>query len=124
MLAAEFRAYLVEAVRARTARSTTADDVLNRCLAMQTAGLPGMDDLGIRNNLIGLIIGAIPTTSKAAVQALDQLLDRPDALAGAQQAARDGDDDLLARYVFEALRFRNPIGHPWRSTPGRLQPPR
>ena len=32
-----------------------------------------MDDLGIRNNLIGLIIGAIPTTSKAAIQALDQL---------------------------------------------------
>jgi cytochrome P450 len=107
-LAAEFRAYLDEAVRARKAKSTTADDVLNRCLAMQTAGLPGMDDLGIRNNLIGLIIGAIPTTSKAAVQALDQLLDRPDALAGAQQAARDGDDNALARYVFEALRF-NPV---------------
>ncbi len=67
-----------------------------------------MDDLGIRNNLVGLVIGAVPTISKAAVQALDQLLDRPDALAGAQRAAQAGDDDLLARHVFEALRF-NPV---------------
>jgi cytochrome P450 len=75
---------------------------------MQRAGLPGMDDLGIRNNLIGLLIGLVPTTSKAAIQALDQLLNRPDALAGAQRAAASGDDAALANYVFEALRF-NPV---------------
>ena len=67
-----------------------------------------MEDLDIRNNLLGLLIGAVPTTSRAAVQALDQLLARPGALAGAQRAARDGDDRLLAAHVFEALRF-NPI---------------
>jgi cytochrome P450 len=67
-----------------------------------------MDDLGIRNNLIGLIIGAVPTISKAAVQALDQLLDRPEVLAAAQEAARKNDDAGLANYVFEALRF-NPL---------------
>jgi cytochrome P450 len=33
------------------------------------------------------------------------LLDRPDKLAEAQQAARADDDPLLAQYVFEALRF-------------------
>jgi len=104
----ECRAYLDGVIRDRKARPSDADDVLNRCLAMQKAGVPGMDDLGIRNNLIGLIIGAVPTTSKAAVQALDQLLDRPDALAGAQRAARASDDPLLARHVFEALRF-NPV---------------
>ena len=42
-------------------------------------------------------------------QALEQLLRRPDALAGAQQAARDGDDKLLAGYFFEAMRF-DPLG--------------
>jgi cytochrome P450 len=67
-----------------------------------------MDDLGIRNNLIGLLIGAVPTTSKAAIQALNELLDRPDALAAAGRAARADDDQLLARYIFEALRF-NPV---------------
>src|SRR3954464_2055611 len=93
---------------------------------MQAAGLPGMDDLAIRNNLIGLVIGAVPTTSKAAVLALDQLLhppaalpaaaalaldqrlERPGAVAGAQRAARADDDALLARHIFEALRF-NPV---------------
>ncbi|HEY2010021.1 MAG TPA: cytochrome P450 [Rhizomicrobium sp.] len=103
-----YRAQLDDVIAQRKAHPTSTDDILNRCLAMQQAGLPGMDDLGIRNNLIGLVIGAIPTTSKAAVQALDQLLNRPAILEGAQSAARNGDDELLARYVFEALRF-NPL---------------
>jgi len=106
--AAQCRTYLDAAIQARKAEPTAADDVMNRCLAMQRAGLPGMDDLGIRNYLIGLLIGAVPTTSKAAILALDQLLNRPDALAGAQDAARADDDALLAAYVFEALRF-NPV---------------
>lgn len=81
------------------------DDVLARCLALQKAGVPGMDDLGIRNNLLGLFVGAIPTTSKCCTQALDELLKRPAELAKAQEAARSDDDSLLAQYVFEALRF-------------------
>jgi cytochrome P450 len=106
--AADFRAYLDQAIAARKAQPTTADDVLNRCLAMQAAGLPGMDDLGIRNNLIGLMIGEVPTTSKAAIQALDQLLDRPKALAAAHAAAIADDDAALSALVFEAMRF-NPV---------------
>jgi cytochrome P450 len=106
--AAQCCAYLDAVIKERKAHPSSRDDVLNRCLAMQAAGLPGMDDLGIRNNLVGLVIGAVPTTSKAAVQALDQLLDRPEALAGAQDAARADDDASLARYIFEALRF-NPV---------------
>lgn len=104
----ECRDYLDQAIAARKRAPTPTDDVLNRCLAMQAAGLPGMDDLDIRNNLIGLIIGAIPTLSRAAVQALDQLLERPDALAQAQQAAGADDDAALARCLNEALRF-NPL---------------
>jgi len=38
-------------------------------------------------------------------QALEQLLRRPEALAGAQAAASKGDDQLLAGYIFEAMRF-------------------
>jgi cytochrome P450 len=96
------------AIAQRKASGEAKDDVLGRCLVLQKAGEPGMDDLGIRNNLIGLFIGAIPTISRACVQALDQLLDRPQALASAQAAARSGDDALLAAHVFEAFRF-NPI---------------
>ena len=70
-------------------RAKLQDDVLGRCLLLQKAGSPGMN-LGIRNNLIGLVIGAIPTISKAKVQALDELLERPQALASAQAVARAG----------------------------------
>lgn len=109
--AAQCRTYLDALIQERKASPGDRDDILNRCLAMQRAGLPGMDDICIRNNMIGLIIGAVPTISKAAVQALDQLLDRPLALERAQRAARADDDALLARYVWEALRFApvNPV---------------
>lgn len=102
---AKARAWLDATIASRKAHSTGADDVLGRCLSMQQIGLPAMDDLGIRNNLLGLLVGAIPTTAKCCAQALDQLLDRPAELAGAQAAAAASDDGLLSRYVFEALRF-------------------
>jgi cytochrome P450 len=83
------------------------DDLLGRALVLQ-ASRPEFDDIAIRNNLVGIIIGAIPTLSKASVFALDALLARPEALAGAKEAARNGSDAALGAYVFEALRF-NPI---------------
>jgi cytochrome P450 len=103
--AARMCTYLDQAIAARKAHPSLKDDVLGRCLAMQRIGLPGMDDLAIRNNLLGLIVGAIPTTSKCCAQALDQLMNRPAELARAQAAAAAGDAALLARYIFEALRF-------------------
>jgi len=102
---AKTRAWLDRTIVARKANPTAKDDVLGRCLALQSAGVSAMTDLDIRNNLLGLLVGAIPTTSKCCAQALDQLLNRPEQLAGAQAAARADDDPLLARYVFEALRF-------------------
>jgi cytochrome P450 len=109
--ASAFRAWMDGHIADRKADRGARDDVLGRCLAMQAGGLPGMSDKDIRNNLIGLLIGELPTTSAASILALDELLDRPDALAGAQAAARAGDDALLAAHVFEALRFRplNPV---------------
>lgn len=106
--AAALRSYLDDHIAARKAKPTKDDDVLNRCLALQKADTPGMSDLGIRNNLLGLLIGAIPTISKASCFAIYELLNRPEQLAGAQAAARDGNDALMANYVWEALRF-NPF---------------
>lgn len=102
------RSYLDGAIAERRTSPTQDDDVLNRCLAMQRAGLPGMDDLSIRNNLLGLAVGAIATISMSSTNALDYLLDSPSALAKAQSAARSGDDQLLAACVLEALRFNPP----------------
>ena len=92
---------------ARKASGDKKDDLVGRALALQ-AGAPEFNDIAIRNNLIGIVIGAIPTISKASVQAVEQLLDRPEALAGARAAALAGDEALLGAYVFEALRF-NPV---------------
>lgn len=87
------------------------DDVLGRCLNLQSIGVPGMDDLSIRTNLLGLFVGAIPTTSKCCAQALDELLKRPQDFAKAQLAAASNDDTLFSDYIFEALRFNpnNPV---------------
>lgn len=106
--AAACRAMLDAAIAARKTAPTPANDVLARCLALQASGTDGFDDTAIRDNLIGMVIGCIPTLSKAAIQALDTLLARPDALAGAQRAASEGDMPRLAAHVFEALRF-NPV---------------
>ena len=103
--AAQARLWLDDCIAQRKSSGEQKDDVLGRCLALQSIGAPGMDDLGIRNNLIGLITGAIPTTSKCCAQALDQLLARPEVLAQAHAAAAAGNSALFAAYVFEALRF-------------------
>jgi cytochrome P450 len=103
--AVEARAWLDQVIAERKKKDALQDDVVGRCLALQKAGVPGMDDVGIRNNLLGLIIGAIPTTSKCCAQVLDVLLKRPDKLEECQQAARTDNDALVAQYAFEALRF-------------------
>ena len=109
--AASLRAYLDSVIAARKASGEVRDDILGRCLVLQASGAPGMDDLGVRNNLVGLLIGELPTTSCAANRALDQLLSRPAALASARAAALADDDARLAQHVYEALRFYpvNPI---------------
>jgi cytochrome P450 len=113
---AKTRAWLDSSIKNRKAQPSQpgtpqCDDVLGRCLALQNAGVPGMDDSTIRTNLLGLFVGAIPTTSKSCTQALDELLKRPADLAKAQDAAASNNDSLLADYVFEALRFNpnNPV---------------
>lgn len=105
--AARARDWLDRSIAQRKSQSPASqpDDVIGRCFALQRAGVPGMDDIAIRSNLLGLLVGAIPTTSKCCSQALDQLLNRPDKLDEAQQAARSDNDALFAGYVFEALRF-------------------
>ncbi|MFN3371080.1 MAG: cytochrome P450 [Sphingomonadaceae bacterium] len=87
------------------------DTLLGRAVAAGAAGEPAFDSDGLRANLIGILIGAVPTLSKAACLALDELLRRPADLAKAHAAARAGDEDGVAGYLWEALRFQplNPV---------------
>jgi cytochrome P450/glutathione S-transferase len=91
-----------KATRANGGRG--ADDVLGRLLALQEQA-PWLDDDAVCRNLGGMIVGAVETTSKALVNALDELFRRPAALTGARQAAARDDRDEVAHYLLEALRF-------------------
>jgi Dyp-type peroxidase family len=107
--AKSMRAVLAQQIAQRKLERGKRDDVLERCLVMQDAGVPGWDDATLLNNLFGMVVAIIPTTSGAVARALDELLKRPEQLAGAQAAAQAGNTALVTQYVFEALRF-NPLG--------------
>jgi len=85
------------------------DDVMARCLARQRDGDAWFTDANIRTALTGMIVGGPPQPPMVVPQAIEQLLRRPNMLAGAQAAARRGDDDALWGYVIEAMRF-DPLG--------------
>lgn len=56
-------------------------------------------------DLVGMAVGAVPTVVEAATRVIDVLLERPDALTRARDAAGRGERDVLWNVVREALRF-------------------
>lgn len=104
-IAPALRQHIQSEIERRRTSGSPKDDVLGRCIAMQARGEPGFADDQIRTALMGFVVGGPPQPPMVVPQALEQLLRRPEALVGAQAAARSGDDALLAGYVFEAMRF-------------------
>ena len=78
--------------------------------ACRRKGEPGYSDVEIRTGLMGMIVGGPPQPPMVVPQALEQLLRRPEALAGAQAAARANDDALPRRLCLrgDALRSARP----------------
>jgi len=104
-IAPALRLHIDNLIASRRRNREVKDDVLGRCLLLQEKEAPDLTDVQIRSALIGFIVGGLPQPPMVAPHALEQLLRRPRELAGAQRAARTNDDSLLARYVFEALRY-------------------
>jgi cytochrome P450 len=104
-IAPALRQHIQTQIEQRRASRLAQDDVLGRCLGLQAKGELGFSDNQIRTALMGFVVGGPPQPPMVVPQALEQLLRRPQALAEAQEAARSGDDKLLAGYVFEAMRF-------------------
>ncbi|HTM19778.1 MAG TPA: cytochrome P450, partial [Kofleriaceae bacterium] len=100
---------IAERRREVAAGTCTRDDLVTRLVRMQGDPDTRLDDVGIRRNINGLIIGSVDSTSKAAANALGQLLERPVALAGARRAALAGDHDAVRGWIYDALRF-DPLG--------------
>lgn len=107
----EMRAYLgglIAERRAGIAAGGRYDDVLGRLLETSFPDAVGFDDERIAANIMFMLLGGVETTSGAVILALDELLRRPEPLAAATRAARDGDSAEVGRHVWEALRL-NPI---------------
>ena len=108
VFAPALRAHIDDLIHTRRNSGTFGDDVLGRLLVAQESD-PYISDAMIRTWLMGLVVGGPPQPPMVVPQALEQLLRRPAALAGAQRAAEADDDAALAGYVFEAMRF-DPLG--------------
>jgi cytochrome P450 len=107
----QFRAAVRSEVRARRqaldmpgGRGPVTDDMLTRLLT--PARGRGLSEDQIVDNLIGLAIGWLWHGAKAAILAVDGLLDRPHALSLARTAAQAGEREELRRIIWEVLRFR------------------
>lgn len=101
----QLRPYLEDAVAQRKRGGDGGQDVLGRLLAMQADPATKLSDAQIATNLIGMVVGCIPTIATAVPFAIDALLDRPEALAGAQRAARQDDDEAVRAHMWEAMRL-------------------
>lgn len=99
---------LIPQRKAELEKNPDLDDVVSRLLRMKLPAEIGFNEERVLTNIMGLLVGGVETTSQAIVNILDQLFRRPNILAGAVEAARDGDDALVGKYCWEALRF-NPI---------------
>lgn len=105
---AELRQYMDQVIADRKSRLNEPgqpDDVLGRLLRLQDAEHAWLDNRSVRRNLAGMIVGAVDTTSKFVTLAVDELLRRPVALAGARTAAMANEIQLVRNYVYEAVRF-------------------
>lgn len=106
----EMMAYLRELLEEKRKRAdqTSADTIFDRLVKANLSESIRFDDHRLLSNVAGLLIGSVETTSQAIVQAVQQILMRPDIFSAALEAAQNDDDELFDRYVMEALRF-NPI---------------
>ncbi len=105
---AQLRQYLDQEIGRRNTRSAPQpepDDVLGRLLALRGSSRPWLDENTVRRNVSGLIVGAIETTSKFVAHSIDELLRRPEIIAGAREAAVTNNIEAVRRYANEAVRF-------------------
>jgi cytochrome P450 len=102
---------VIDEHRKALATGKAPDDFVTRLLQLRSSEYTELDDVALRRNIGGVIVGAVETQAKAMAHALYELLSRPPELAEARKAAAAGNDELVSRYVFEALRFNphNPL---------------
>jgi cytochrome P450 len=104
----DMAAYLIGLVQRRAAELQSGrggTDPVSRLLILSSSKALKFDPTRVILNVGGLLIGAVETTSHAAVNALAFLLQDSDDLADARAAALGDDPTAVDGFVFEALRF-------------------
>lgn len=81
-------------------------DIPTRLLMILGSKSIKIDPTRIAQNVGGLLIGAVETTSHASINSIYELLTRPEVFAKAKAAAEKDDTTEFDGYVFEALRFK------------------
>jgi cytochrome P450 len=82
------------------------NDPLSRLMRLALSGSLKFDVTRAAVNMGGLLVGAVETTSHAVINAIAELLARPEVLAKARSEATAADPSRFDGYVFEALRFK------------------
>ncbi len=88
------------------AQGATTDDPVCRLLRLSGSNAVRLDAAGVALNAGGLLIGAVETTSHAAVNALEVILEEPARAEQARAAARSNEPSAVDGFVLEALRFK------------------
>jgi cytochrome P450 len=112
VVSAEMAVYLLALVAAREAEARLGihgHDSVSRLVALSQTGAIKFNMLQVVQNVGGLLIGAVETTSHCVVKALDWLIRHPDIFARARDAALSDDPAAVDGYVTEALRFLPPF---------------
>jgi cytochrome P450 len=112
MASAEMAVYLLALVAAREAEAKLGihgHDSVSRLVALSQTGAIKFNMLQVVQNVGGLLIGAVETTSHCVVKALDWLIRHPDIFTSARAAALSDDPAAVDGYVTEALRFLPPF---------------
>ena len=103
------RDYIVALVQRRAGELKAGqelNDPVFRLLKLSFSGALRLDMTSVVLNVGGLLIGTVETSSRAIVNALAELLARPEQWAEARRAAAEENPASFDGYVFEALRFR------------------
>lgn len=82
------------------------NDPTTRILRLVFSEALNLDVERAARNIGGLLIGAVETTSHAAINAIEQILARPSVLSNAIEAAKHGNSAVFDGFVFEAIRFK------------------
>jgi cytochrome P450 len=112
LVSVEMAAYLLALVGTREAEvklGIRGHDSVSRLVALSQSKAIDFDLPRIVQNVGGLLIGAVETTSHCVVNALDWLMQHPNILAKARAAAAGDDPTAVDGYVTEALRFKPPF---------------